>query len=121
LAEKEPDTYRKIFTEFGRLIKQGVVVSPEDKEQVQPLLRFPSTRSASAEEWTSLADYVSRMVKNQTDIYYVLGDDFASASRSPHLDSFRRRGIEVLYLTDPVDSFMLMGLTEFDGHKLRSA
>lgn len=121
LAETKADVYTQVFNEFGRLIKQGVVVSPDDREQILPLLRFSSTRSANDHEWTTLADYTSRLVKNQTDIYYVLGDDFASASRSPHLDSFRKRGIEVLYLTDPVDSFMLMGLEEFDGHKLRSA
>lgn len=121
LADSKPEIYQKVFAEFGRLIKQGVVVSPEDREPILPLLRFPSTGSTSAEQWTTLAEYASRMVKNQTDIYYVLGDDFGSASRSPHLDSFRKRDIEVLYLIDPVDPFMLMGLTEFEGHKLRSA
>ncbi len=121
VAKNEPEQYHQIFAAFGRVLKQGVAVSPADRDEIEPLLLFPSTHSANADEWTTLADYVGRMVKGQTDIYYVLGEDFASASRSPHLDSFRQRGIEVLYFTDPVDPIMLMGLSEFDGHKLRSA
>ncbi|MBK8021680.1 MAG: molecular chaperone HtpG [Chloroflexi bacterium] len=121
LSENKADVYQKVFGQFGRLIKQGLVASPDDRDQILPLLRFPSTHSADPEVWTSLADYVSRMATNQIDIYYVLGDDFHSASRSPHLDSFRKRGIEVLFLVDPVDPFMLMGLNEFEGHTLRSA
>ncbi|HVU13001.1 MAG TPA: molecular chaperone HtpG [Phototrophicaceae bacterium] len=121
LAKNKPDEYHKIFQQFGRAIKQGVVIAPADKSDLEPLLMFPSTKSTNADEWTTLADYVSRFVANQSDIYYVIGEDFASASRSPHLDSFRQRGIEVLYFTDPVDPVMLMGLHEFDGHKLRSA
>jgi len=120
LAKNKPEIYRKVFDEFGRAIKQGVVVSPADKPEIEPLLLFPSTANEAADELTTLTDYVSRMVANQSDIYYILGDDRASARRSPHLDAFRQRGIEVLYFTDPVDPIMLMGLEEFDGHKLRS-
>ena len=121
LAKNKPEDYHRLFEQFGRALKQGLVVAPADREELEPLLLFPSSKSQDENEWTTLADYVSRMVNNQTDIYYVLGEDFASASRSPHLDSFRQRGIEVLYFTDPVDPVMLMGLGEFDGHKLRSA
>lgn len=121
LAKNKPEDYHKIFEQFGRALKQGLVVAPADRAELEPLLLFPSTISQNEDEWTSLADYVSRMVNNQTDIYYVLGEDFASASRSPHLDSFRQRGVEVLFFTDPVDPVMLMGLNEFDGHQLRSA
>jgi len=121
LAKNKPEDYHRLFEQFGRALKQGLVVAPADREELEPLLLFPGTRSQDENDWTTLADYVSRMVSNQTDIYYVLGEDFASASRSPHLDSFRQRGIEVLYFTDPVDPVMLMGLDEFDGHKLRSA
>ena len=120
LAKNKPEIYRKVFDEFGRAIKQGVVISPADKPEIEPLLLFPSTANEAADELTTLADYVSRMVANQSDIYYILGDDRASARRSPHLDAFRQRGIEVLYFTDPVDPIMLMGLEEFDEHKLRS-
>lgn len=121
LAKNKPEDYHRLFEQFGRALKQGLVVAPADREELEPLLLFPSSKSQDENEWTTLADYVSRMVNNQTDIYYVLGEDFASASRSPHLDSFRQRGIEVLYFTDPIDPVMLMGLDEFDGHKLRSA
>src|SRR5690606_4615965 len=67
----------------------------------------------------TLADYVGRMANNQTDIYYILGDDYHSARRSPHLDAFRQRGIELLYFTQPVDPFLLMGLSAYQGHTLR--
>jgi molecular chaperone HtpG len=117
LAKNKPEVYQQIFDQFGRFLKQGLVMSPEDRAEIEPLLYFPSTHGS---EPVSLADYVGRMVANQNDIYYIIGEDKASASHSPHLDSFRQRGIEVLYFTDPVDSVMLMGLTEFDGHPLRS-
>ena len=121
LAKNNPDDYHKIFEQFGRALKQGLAIAPADREDLEPLLLFPSTRSENEDDWTTLADYASRFVKGQDTIYYVVGEDFASASRSPHLDSFRQRGIEVLYFVDPVDPIMLMGLREFDGHKLRSA
>jgi molecular chaperone HtpG len=120
LAKNDFDTYKRIFAEFGRLIKQGLVVSPADRDEIEPLLYFPSTRSQNPDEWTSLADYVERMVENQDDIYYVIGEDFTSAARSPHLDSFRQRGIEVLYFSDPIDPFMLVGLSDYKDHKLRN-
>jgi molecular chaperone HtpG len=96
------------------------MASPQDRADIEPLLYFPSTRSAGPDDVTSLTDYADRMVKGQDDIYYVVGDDFGSASRSPHLDAFRQRGIEVLYLTDPVDPIALMGLPDYKQHKLRN-
>jgi len=120
LAVKDFPTYQRIYREFGRLIKQGIVISPAERDDLLPLLYYPSTRSASADEWTNLDGYVERMVANQQDIYYVLGEDFGSAARSPHLDSFRQRGIEVLYFIDPIDPYVLMGLAEYKGHRLRS-
>jgi molecular chaperone HtpG len=120
LAKNKPEDYRRFWAEYGRFIKQGLVVSPMDREDIEPLLYFASTRSGDADEILSLADYVEHMVKGQDDIYYILGDDFGSASRSPHLDAFRQRGIEVLYLIEPVDTVMLMGLTEYKQHKLRN-
>jgi molecular chaperone HtpG len=117
LAKNDRETYLNIFDEFGRFIKQGVTVSPGDRAELEPLLFFNTTRS---NEVISLSEYVERMAPNQTDIYYILGEDLASASRSPHLDAFRQRGIEVVYMTDPVDPIMLMGLTEFGEHKLRN-
>jgi len=120
MAQNRPENYRKFWGEFGRFIKQGLVVSPADRADIEPLLYFASTRSASNDDLVSLADYTDRMVKGQDDIYYVVGEDFASASRSPHLDAFRQRGIEVLYFTDPVDPVMLMGLSEYKQHRLRN-
>ncbi|MCA0458056.1 MAG: molecular chaperone HtpG [Chloroflexi bacterium] len=120
LASKNKEEYLKIFAEFGRFIKQGVAVAPTDRTDIEPLLFFPTTTSADASELFSLEDYTSRMVTGQDDIYYIIGEDYHSAARSPHLDAFRQRGIEVLYFVDPVDPFMLMGLDAYKSHKLRN-
>ena len=120
LAQKKKEDYIPIFENFGRYIKQGVVVSPADRTDIEPLLIFHTTLDDDQEKWYSLDDYVERMSENQDDIYYIIGDDFHSARRSPHLDAFRQRGIEVLYMTDPVDNAMLMGLDAYKGHKLRN-
>jgi molecular chaperone HtpG len=118
LAKNKRDVYLQIFDSFGRFLKQGLAVSPADREELEPLLYFHSTRST--EDMITLSDYVERMAENQEDIYYILGDDLASAARSPHLDAFRQRGIEVLYFTDAVDPIMLMGLSDYKDHKLRN-
>lgn len=120
LAQKNTADYLKIYKQFGRIIKQGVAINSQDRTDIEPLLFFNSTRSSTPDDWYSLDNYVDRVVANQVDIYYILGDDFHSASRSPHLDAFQQRGIEVLYFTDPVDSFMIMGLPDYKGHKLRN-
>lgn len=120
LVKSKPEQYAKIFREFGRLLKQGLVISPADREDLEALLLFHSTRSETPDQMTTLADYVERMVKNQQDIYYVIASDFAGAMRSPHLESFRKRGIEVLYMIDPLDPYLLTALTEYKDHRLRS-
>jgi molecular chaperone HtpG len=120
LANKNRADYLKIYEQFGRFIKQGIAVTPTDRTDIEPLLFFATTNSASFEELFSLDEYVGRMVSGQEDIYYILGEDSHSASRSPHLDAFRQRGIEVFYFTDPIDSFMLMGLTDYKGHNFRN-
>jgi molecular chaperone HtpG len=120
MAKNKPEDYRKFYQNFGRSIKQALMVSPADREDIEPLLYFSSTRSDDPDDLLSLEDYVERMVKGQDDIYYILGDDFGSISRSPHLDAYRQRGIEVLYFTDPVDPVVVMGLPEFKQHKLRN-
>lgn len=120
LAKNNLEQYLTIYRAFGRYIKQGIVVSPQDREDIEPLLHFASTKTDDPNTLISLADYTSRLAHNQDDLYYIIGDDFHSASRSPHLDAFRRRGIEVLYFTDPIDSFMVMGLAEYNGHKVRN-
>lgn len=120
LLTNDRDTYLKIHREFGRFIKQGVVVSPQDKNDVVDLLLFNSTHEDSADVFVSLSEYAARMAENQKDIYYVVADDFQSARRSPHLDAFRQRGIEVLYFSDPVDALLPMGLNEYHDAKFVS-
>ena len=120
MAEKERERYLELWQTFGRYLKQGLAVSEEERESLEALLYFNSTLDDDAASWHSLQDYVSRLAEGQTDIYHVLGEDIHSARRSPHLDAFRRRGIEVLYFTDPVDPFMLMGLESYGEHRLRN-
>ncbi len=120
LLTNERDAYIKIFKEFGRFIKQGVVVAPQDRDEVIELLLFHSSREDSQTAYVTLSEYVARMVENQKDIYFVVADDFQSARRSPHLDAFRQRGIEVLYFCDPVDALLPMGLTQYKDAKLVS-
>ncbi|MAU13228.1 MAG: molecular chaperone HtpG [Anaerolineaceae bacterium] len=120
LAANEPEDYLEIFSEFGRFLKQGVVVAPQDKDDLTDLLWFQSTHDDNEDEFTSLQSYVDRMVDGQNEIYYVVADDFGTARRSPHLEPFRQRGIEVLYFCDPVDAMLPMGLTEYSGFKLRA-
>jgi molecular chaperone HtpG len=118
IAADDSERYARIWGAFGRFIKQGVATTPGDKDDLVPLLRFRTNRSDV--EDISLANYVGRMAKKQKEIYYVLGDDPVSVARSPHLDPFRRRGIEVLYFTDPLDTFMVMTLQVYEGFKLRN-
>jgi HSP90 family molecular chaperone len=120
LLTHERDAYIKIFKEFGRFIKQGVVMAPQDRDDVMELLLFHSSREDSQTAYVTLSEYVARMVENQKDIYFVVADDFQSARRSPHLDAFRQRGIEVLYFCDPVDALLPMGLTRYKDAKLVS-
>lgn len=120
LASNERDNYLKIHAEFGRFIKQGIVVSPQDRDELLDLIFFNSTHENTTTAWVGLSDYVGRMVEGQKEIYYVVADDFASASRSPHLDSFKARGVEVLYFSDPVDALLPMGLRQYREYTLRS-
>ncbi len=118
LASEEPEQYEVFWKEYGRFIKEGVSSDHASGRDLYSLLRFNSTEKP--EELTSLADYVERMKTHQKDIYFLIGDDPRSVQRSPHLDYFKKNDYEVLTLTDPMDSFMLMGLQEFEGKKLRN-
>jgi HSP90 family molecular chaperone len=120
MALKNPEKYAAFWDEFGVYLKEGVATTREttDRESLYPLLRFRTTRFSDT--WNSLAEYVGRMKGGQKAIYYILGDDPHSVSYSPHLDYFRKRGYEVLTLTDPVDSFMLLGLAEYEGFSLKN-
>jgi molecular chaperone HtpG len=119
LASKDPEKYAKFWEEFGVFLKEGVATEYAARDDLLPLLRFYSTKAG--DELTSLADYKGRMVEGQQEIYYVLGGDLASARRSPHLEALEERGIEALLLADVMDGFMLSGLREYDGLKLRNA
>jgi molecular chaperone HtpG len=119
LGERDAEKYGTFWTEFGRLVKEGVATDPANRDRLLKLLRFRSSRDDEA--WVSLPEYKARTVEGQTEIYYLFGEDVHSIKRSPHLDMFRARGIEVLFLTETIDSFMIGGITEFDGAKLRNA
>ncbi len=120
MAKNDRDNYLKIYGEFGSYLKQGLVIESEDRSDLEPLMFFQTTHDDDPTKFYSLEDYVERMPENQDDIYYVVADDYSSGSRSPHLDAFRQRGIEVLYFTHPVDAMLPMGMIDFKGHKLVS-
>ncbi len=109
-----------IFQEFGAYLVQGLVIEAEDRSDLEPLLFFQTTLDDDPSKFHTLDEYVERMSENQDDIYYVVADDYGSGSRSPHLDLFRQRGIEVLYFTHPVDAMLPVGLVDFKGRKLVS-
>ena len=118
LAKDDAEQYNKFWEEFGPYLKQGIAAEPMTTEKIQPLLRFKTNQKP--EEWSSLDDYVERMPEEQKEIFYIVGDDPRSVLHSPHLDYFQSQGTEVLLLTDPLDSFMLMGLREYKEHELKN-
>jgi len=119
LAENDADKYRAFWHEFGPFLKEGVASDPESQESLVELLRFQSSKTGD-DEWVSLKEVKARMGDEQKAIYYVLGEDLKSVSRSPHLDYFRANDVEVLYLVDPIDGFMTSTLREFDGTPLQN-
>jgi molecular chaperone HtpG len=118
LADKEPEAYTKIWDLFGVVLKEGIYEDFERRDALLALARFKTT--GPADTWRSLKDYVAAFKPNQTAIYYLAGDDLARLKSSPHLEGFRARGIEVLLLADPVDSFWVMSAPSFDGKPLKS-
>jgi molecular chaperone HtpG len=119
--EVEKAKYDTFWKEFGQVFKEGIGEDYGNRERIAKLVRFASTQSDSSSEQTvALADYVSRMKPEQTKIYYVTADTWQAAKNSPHLEVFRKKGVEVLLLTDRVDEWMLSFLNEFDGKPLQS-
>jgi len=114
------DDYQKFWTTFGRVLKEGIVEDEPHRERISKLLRFSSTVEGGDEPTVGFADYVSRMREDQTDIFYITADSFATAKNSPHIEYFLSKGIEVLLLHDPIDEWVTSHLTEFDGKKLKS-
>ena len=118
LDQENPEDYDRFWHEFGQFLKEGVAAEADTRSDLLPLLRFHSSQSSG--ELTSLAQYVERMDGDQQAIYYLLGDDVSSAARSPHLDYFRANDLEVLYMVDHIDSFMMVVLQEYEGKSLQN-
>ena len=121
LADNQKEKYATFWSEFGRVLKEGIIEDPANRERIAKLLRFASTFNDSPEQTVSLAEYVRRMKAEQDAVYYLTAEMFSVARNSPHLEVFRKNGVEVLLLTDRVDEWLVAHLTEFDGRKLRSA
>jgi len=120
VAENQKDKYAEFWTQFGAVLKEGVGEDFANQERLAKLLRFASTQAANDDQGVSLTDYVGRMKEGQEAIYYITADTLAAAKGSPQLEVFRKKGIEVLLLTDRVDEWMLSHLYEFDGKPLQS-
>jgi molecular chaperone HtpG len=120
MAEHEPDKYASFWKEFGRVLKEGPGEDFANREKIAGLLRFASTHFDSDEQNVSFKDYIARMKEGQDKIYYVTADSFAAAKHSPHLEIFRKKGIEVLLLSDRVDEWLVGSLPEFEGKPLQS-
>ncbi len=120
MAKKEPEKYAEFWTTFGSVLKEGPAEDFANREQIARLLRFGSTLDNAQAYDTSLEDYVGRMKEGQEKIYYITAESFAAAKNSPHLEVFRKKGIEVLLLWDRVDEWLMSHLTEFDGKALVS-
>ena len=118
--ETKKEKYRNFWTQFGQVLKEGVGEDQPNQERILKLLRFASTHADSGEQTVSLAEYIARMKEGQDKIYYVTGDTFNAAKNSPHLEIFRKKGVEVLLLSDRVDEWMLSFFTEFDGKQMTS-
>ena len=120
MAVNGREKYATFWSEFGKVLKEGVCEDFANKDKIAGLLRFASTHADTTEETVSLTDYIARMKKGQEKIYYVTAETFNAAKNSPHLEVFRKKGIEVLLMSDRVDEWALSYLTEFDGKPLAS-
>ncbi len=120
MAEKEPEKYQSFWNEFGRALKEGPGEDFGNREQIAKLLRFASTHTDTDTQNVSLADYVARMAEGQDKIYYITADSFIAAKNSPQLELLRKKGIEVLLLSDRVDEWFTSHLNEFEGKSLVS-
>ncbi len=120
IAKEEPETYKSFWKEFGPIFKEGLHADLDNKEKLMELVRYQSSNGDSADDLTSLKQYVSRMREGQKDIYYITGENRAIVEKSPHLEIFREKGIEVLYMIDPIDEFVIPNIYNYDGKQLKS-
>ncbi|CAK7039932.1 molecular chaperone HtpG [Kerstersia gyiorum] len=120
MAENKKDDYAVFWEAFGQVLKEGVGEDQANQARVAGLMRFASTAGEGAAQIVSLADYIGRMKEGQDKIYYLTADNYTAAASSPHLELFRKKGIEVLLLTDRIDEWMLSYLREFEGKQLAS-
>lgn len=118
--QAQKDKYATFWKEFGQVLKEGIGEDTANKERIAKLLRFASTNNDSDAQTVSFADYIGRMKEGQDKIYYATGESYAAAKNSPHLEIFRKKGVEVLLLTDRVDEWMLSFLQDFEGKELAS-
>ncbi|SFR41911.1 molecular chaperone HtpG [Marinobacter daqiaonensis] len=119
LSKKQPEDYQGFWNEFGTVLKEGPAEDFSNREKIAGLLRFASTHTGESAQNVSLDDYISRMKDGQNKIYYITADSFTAAKSSPHLEVFRKKGIEVLILSDRIDEWMMGYLSEYDGKKFQ--
>lgn len=115
LAKNQPEEYKSFWKNFGQVLKEGPAEDFANKEKIAGLLRFASTKTEDGEQSVGLGEYIARMAEGQDKVYYLTGESYAQVKNSPHLEVFRKKGIEVLLLTDRIDEWLMSYLTEFDG------
>ena len=115
LAKNQPEEYKSFWKNFGQVLKEGPAEDFANKEKIAGLLRFASTRTEEGEQSVGMGEYIARMQEGQDKVYYLTGESYAQVKNSPHLEVFRKKGIEVLLLTDRIDEWLMSYLTEFDG------
>ncbi len=120
IAKNDPEKYQKFWDEFGKVLKEGPAEDFANKEKVAKLLRFATTQTGDETQAVSLDDYIGRMQEGQDKIYYIAADSHSAAKNSPHLEIFKKKGIEVLLLSDRVDEWLTSHLNEYDGKKIQS-
>ncbi len=120
IAKNDPEKYQKFWTEFGKVLKEGPAEDFANKEKIAKLMRFATTNTGDDEQTVSLEDYIGRMQEGQDKIYYIAADSHSAAKNSPHLEIFKKKGIEVLLLSDRVDEWLTSHLNEYEGKKIQS-
>ncbi len=119
MAKNEPEQYQSFWTEFGQVMKEGLAEDYANKDKLAKLLRFASTHNSDGKQTHSLEEYVSRMKESQEKIFYISAESYAAGISSPHMEIFRKKGIEVLVLSDRIDGWMISYLSEFEGKHLQ--